>query len=265
MDVTTSAPRFEDPGKILGKVFDEVLEIIPKKSLILDFGAGKLRNTLYFLEKGYNVCAVEFQKIEESSDQTKKMYKRAREYGTQFNNILFPHEFFDFKKQFDLIMLVNVCNIMPVPSERSLVIQYCRERLKDNGFIFWYTQHKDPEYVKKCVPKVSIGDGYYMRDTSRYQTFYRDFELYEIDEMFFSNGLRFERRFDSSSQARLYRKVAKNPLVEVLNADLIRKYVDEDQETEYPKKAGVKLFPKKDISKINIPNPDELREEILST
>ena len=263
MDVTTSAPRFEDPGKILGSVFEEVLESIPKKSLILDFGAGKLRNTLYFLEKGFNVCAVEFQKIEDSSDQTKKMFKKAKEFGNQFNKLLFPHEFFNFKREFDLILLINVCNIMPVPSERLLSIQYCREKLKEGGFIFWYTQHRDPQYVKKCVPEVSIGDGYYMHETDRYQTFYRDFNLYEIDEMFLANGLRFEKRYDSGSQARLYRKVSTNPLKRILDGDSIRKYVIGDTETEYPKEAGVKLLSKSEVSKVNIPNPDELKEEVL--
>lgn len=159
----------------MGFVFGEVSEIIPKKSLILDFGAGKLRNTLYLLDKGYNVCAVEFEKIEESSKQSREMYEKAREFGSQFNKLLFPHEFFNFDRKFDLIILMNVCNIMPVPAERLLVIQYCRVKLKDNGHILWYTQHRDPDYVKKCVPKVSIGDGYYMHPDSRYQTFYRDF------------------------------------------------------------------------------------------
>lgn len=94
MDVTNSVPPFSDPGKILSRIFDEILESIPKKSLILDFGAGKLRNTIYFLEKGYDVCAVEFEKIEESSKQSKDMYKKAKEFGSQFRRLVFPHEFF---------------------------------------------------------------------------------------------------------------------------------------------------------------------------
>ncbi len=63
IDVTHSIPPFNETKKQMSKVFDRVCELISKKDLILDFGAGKLRNTIYFLEKGYNVNAVEFEKI----------------------------------------------------------------------------------------------------------------------------------------------------------------------------------------------------------
>lgn len=158
---------------------------------------------------------------------------------------------------------MNVCNVMPVPAERHLVIQYCRNKLKDNGKIFWYTQHRDPDYVERCTPEVKIGDGYYMHETNRYQTFYRDFYPYEIDEIFFANGCRFVKRHDSSYQARVYRKVASNPLASILDGTLIRKYVDGDKEIDYPKKAGIRSLSTDEISKINIPNPDDLKEEIL--
>ena len=263
IDVTNSAPRFEDPGKLLGSVLDEVLESIPKNSLILDFGAGKLRNTIYLLEKGYRVCAVEFEKIENSSEQTKKMYRKAKEFGTQFHQMVFPHEFFQWKSQFDLILLVNVCSVMPISAERLLVIQYCRTKLKDMGRILWYSLHRDADYVKKCVPEVMIGDGYYLNENNRYQTFYRDYYSYEIDEIFFANGFRFVKRYDSRSQARLYKKVANNPLEKILDDSLIRKYVDGDKEFEYPQKTGVKLLQESDEFNINIPNPYELKEENL--
>jgi hypothetical protein len=60
MDVTESVPPFDSPKETLTSVLDQVLKILPKNSMILDFGAGKLRNTIYLLENGYNVRAVEF-------------------------------------------------------------------------------------------------------------------------------------------------------------------------------------------------------------
>jgi hypothetical protein len=76
---------------------------------------------------------------------------------------------------------------MPVPSERLLVLQSIRTKLKDDGFVLWYTMHGDKEQISRCKPEHKLGDGYYISPNDRYQTFYRDFETYEIDEMFFSN------------------------------------------------------------------------------
>lgn len=64
IDVTDSAPPFNETKKQMAMVFDEGCKLLTKESPILDFGAGKLRNTIYFLEKGYNVNAVEFEKLE---------------------------------------------------------------------------------------------------------------------------------------------------------------------------------------------------------
>ena len=37
----------------------------PKKTNILDVGAAKLRNTLWLLQKGFNVWAVEFPELKD--------------------------------------------------------------------------------------------------------------------------------------------------------------------------------------------------------
>jgi SAM-dependent methyltransferase len=123
-------------------VLNETVELLPKKgTLILDFGAGKLRNTIHLLEKGYTVCAVEFEKMYNGTEHAKEMFDKAKTYGSKFHKLVFPHDFFAFQKKFDLVLLINVCSIMPVPLERLLVLQYCREKLKDNGYILWYTIH----------------------------------------------------------------------------------------------------------------------------
>jgi hypothetical protein len=163
IDVTDSVPPFDDPKDKLSYVLDDVLKSLPKKPLVLDYGAGKLRNTLYLLEKGCNVRAVEFEKIQGISEHAKKMYEKTMNYGKRFDKLVFPHEFFNSSLKFDLILLINVCNIMPVPAERLLVLQYCREKLKDDGLILYYNLHRDRDYVAKCLPDVAIGDGYYMK------------------------------------------------------------------------------------------------------
>jgi SAM-dependent methyltransferase len=262
IDVTSSIPSFDVPSDPLIHVLNEAISLLPKEPLILDFGAGRLRNTLYILQKGYQVCAVEFEKISQSTEHAKEMYKNAKSYGNKFHKLVFPHEFFQTQLKFDLILLINVCSIMPVPSERLLVLQYCRTKLKGNGFVLWYTQHKDPDYVSRCVPEVKIGDGYYMFANRRYQTFYRDFETYEIDEIFLANGYRFYRNFGAGhNYARLYKKVGSNPLEDVLNSQNIRKYVKGDMPIEETKETGIKILKHSDNPQLNDPYPYEIRNE----
>lgn len=212
IDVTDSVPTQDSPGIVLGSVIDQVLHEVPKKALILDFGAGKLRNTLHLLKKGYSVCAVEFEKTSQATDIATTIYEKAASYGNKFHRLVFPHEFLRTELKFDLALLINVCSIMPVPSERLLVLQYIRTKLKDRGRVLWYTIHRDQSMIQRCRPDQQIGDGFYMNASRRYQTFYRDFEMYEIDALFLANGYVYERKFDASKNyARLYRKVGLNP------------------------------------------------------
>ena len=70
LDVTGSAPNFNTPGKQLEGTFDELLRgLEPSKTKILDFGAAKLRNTIYLLEKGFIVYSCEFDDLFKRSKQ----------------------------------------------------------------------------------------------------------------------------------------------------------------------------------------------------
>jgi hypothetical protein len=264
VDVTSSAPTFADPGTTLGAVFKEVEKLLPKKSspFILDFGAGKLRNTLYLLKKGYNVAAVEYENLQKDTDQGKTMHAEALAFGDRFLQLVFPHDFFTSNLKFHLILLINVCNVMPVPAERLLVINYCREKLEPDGMILWYTQHGDQSYIPKMVEEAKIGDGYYMNKTRRYQTFYREFSTPEIDAMFLANGFRLEKRFVAyNNQARLYKMVGRNPLKDILTADKIREFVKGDEVIPKPKKVGPRTLKESDKPILNEPNNPNIRDE----
>ncbi|MFQ5910320.1 MAG: hypothetical protein ACE5IJ_06320, partial [Thermoplasmata archaeon] len=266
VDVTASAPTFADPGKTLGSVLDEVSEMLPGKDRaeILDFGAGKLRNTVFLLEKGHRVCSVEFEKMKAATDQAATMYSRAEEFGDQFWTLVFPHEFTKSEAKFSLILLVNVCNIMPVEAERLLVLQHCTRKLDRGGLVLWYTQHRDQKVLAKCLPEVRLGDGYYMNADKRYQTFYRDFEPHEIDQMFLATGFRLKRKIQASrNQARLYYKSGKDPLRRSLSATKIRRYVVGDRDLPERESPGVRARSNLGRLKENIPNPDPLRCEQL--
>lgn len=64
IDVTGSAPNFKEPGKQLEGTFEVLLkDLDPEKTKILDFGAAKLRNTIYLLKKGFTVYSCEFDDL----------------------------------------------------------------------------------------------------------------------------------------------------------------------------------------------------------
>jgi len=264
IDVTDSAPPFPDPKETLASVLDEVVRYAKDKPII-DFGAGKLRNTIYLLKKRKTVCPIEFEQIHTKTKQGKEMYEEAQNYRSNLKKLTFPHQFFSSSMKSNLCLLVNVCNIMPVHSERLLVLQYCREKLTKDGYVLWYTQHKDQDMVAKCTPDVEIGDGYYTNKERRYQTFYRDFDNSEIDAMFLASGFRLYETYPAGkNQARVYKKVGNSsPLQDIVTASKIRNYVIGDKKIKEPEKVGPKLLTKSAKSKLNIPNPEELRDEAL--
>jgi len=67
-DVTRSAPPFEEPSKGLQTVLTDIFESGDFKTInnVIEFGAAKLKNIPYILEKGKNVCAVDFEKLIEN-------------------------------------------------------------------------------------------------------------------------------------------------------------------------------------------------------
>jgi hypothetical protein len=248
-DVTKSAPNF-GVGKELKDTFDWALRAVGSSNpTILDFGAGRLRNTIYLLRKGNSVAAVEFQKLNGS--------RSVEGFGTRFRQLIFPHEFFSSLLKYDLIILVNVLSIMPVPAERSLVLKYCRQKLKENGLILWYSQTTQSFYNDK---NTVLGDGIVLHEGDKYKTFYKDYAEHEIDELFAASGLRLAaKKVVPHVTARLYKTVGDNPLEQILDGNLIRRYVEGDLDYGKPSSPEPQVLKGgKGKTQVNIPNPPEL-------
>lgn len=202
LDVTGSAPSFDNPGSRLGGVLDKLLVGFRDRSSfkVLDLGAGKLRNTVHMLQRRSNshVWAVEYESLRASSEQAQEFYRRAHGFKRRFHDMSFPHQFMRSRESFDLILLINVLSIMPVPAERLLLLHYCFERLKSNGSLFWYSQHGEPDYViggARCNDQTRCGDGFHIGGTKYEKTFFREFSDNDVDEMMVAAGLYFERSY----------------------------------------------------------------------
>lgn len=214
IDVTGSAPAFSSPGTRLGGALDKVLAAHASRSrfTVLDLGAGKFRNALYVLEQcpHSHVWAVEYESLKTSSDQAQDLLKKATAYGKRFHDVSFPHEFVNCALSFDLILLINVLSVMPVPPERLLLLSYCYARLKPNGRLFWYSQHGETDYApggSRCNDTTRCGDGFYIGGNKFVKTFFREFNGDEVDEMMLSTGFLLDRSYATSKNlARLYAK-----------------------------------------------------------
>jgi SAM-dependent methyltransferase len=272
VDVTKSAPSFSTPGKTLESALRDVVAAtgIRKKALILDFGAGKLRNTLYLLKKGFRVCAVEFEELFNSSAQAAAYRNSARNKGkNRFSTLIYPRDFERSQQKFDLVLLINVLNTMPVPAERLLVLQFCYTKLRRGGYLFWYTQRGDADYSPRLTSQHRLGDGYYIGYKKRYKTFYREYAASEIDALLSHTGFDFVRSIDATSrnQARLFRRNGLAPITTVLTpAKIAGAGVVDEQIPDPPKKKarrnqrpGIVRIATREAKTEGHPDPDGLK------
>ena len=266
IDVTKSAPNFSAPQKALRSALTQAIAEtkLKKSAKILDFGSGKLRNALYLLGRGYNVCSVEYESMFVESKQAAAALLKAKRYKKKFSTLLYPHQFTACKDEFDLALLINVMNIMPIPPERLLVLNYCNKRLRPGGHLLWYTQRGDAAYAKRQVPEYQIGDGYYVGIATKYKKFYREYTVAEIDALLTSAGFQFVLSIDATwrNQARLYRKVESAPLAAVLSASDIKSARVVDEKIPLPTEVNPREVVGASKRKGN-PDPDKLKPENL--
>lgn len=230
VDVTGSAPSFSEPMKQLEGAFDTLLSgLAPEETKILDFGAAKLRNTLYLLKKGYQVYACEFKDLFSRSKQASNFQSECMKYPN-YHSLIFPKDFISFKEQFDVVLLINVLNVMPVPQERYFVLTLSRAKMKPNGRLLWYTQH-GAYSASTAVGRLT--DGLVTGKGRKYHMFYRDFSRKEIHGMLTASGFSFDDRYKfpmvGSNQAYVF---APNGLVLVDKSLELANALTENQETE---------------------------------
>jgi hypothetical protein len=268
IDVTRSAPSFATPGKALTSALGKTLATagVEPGDTILDFGAGKLRNTLYLLERGYRVCAVEFANQFTQSQPARENLARAQaEFADRFSTLVYPADFVASNRRFKLVLLINVLNIMPVPSERLLVLQACHEKLDDAGFLLWYTQRGDAHYHERLESRYQIGDGVYVGRHTKYKTFYREYTVSEIDALLAQTGFEYDCKVEATwrNQSRLYRRAGFAPLARVLSAEVIDRGQVIDDKIPDPKTIEPKEVAQSGERRKGNPNPDQLKADAL--
>ncbi len=194
INVTYSAPRnLEDPGKALIGVFKKITGgLKPEDVHILDIGAAKLRNTLWLLEKGFNVWAVEFPELRDRLKDAKEKWKYAEENFTNFHKVTFPKDFISLSRKFDIILLINEINVMPIAFERFVMLSLCRDKLKDSGMLLWHQWRALGISPEKYTEENEFLDGYLMGSGPNH-TFYVEHDRETSHEMLYSVGFEFDK------------------------------------------------------------------------
>ena len=193
VNVTYSAPRnLDDPGKALKGVFNKITEgLKPKETHILDIGAAKLRNTLWLLEKGFHVWAVEFPELRDRLEDAKEKWKLAEDKYKNFHKVTFPNDFITLSQKFDIIILINEINVMPIPLERFALLSLCKEKIKNNGMLLWHQWRGIAVGQDKYGEENEFNDGYLMGQGPNH-TFYVEHNKDECHEMLYSVGFEFD-------------------------------------------------------------------------
>lgn len=264
IDVTGSAPPFTDVKDTMKGVFEKLLSEEGKNVIdILDFGAAKLRNTLYFLEKGKNVCAVEFEKLSMTSSDAKELLEKCKN-KRNFQNLVFPNQFISHRGKYDLVLLINVLPVMPVFTERLLVLQLLYEKVKDGKYVLWYAQKEGLYKDIREAGKNNIGDGIWMGTNKRFKTFYKYHVVEDVDEMMSLAGFKFLKKFSApGNDVRLYQKTEHNIFEGIVNPKDISDCIPVDSAIDDPKDVKLKTVKRKNGVKEILPNPQSLSIENL--
>lgn len=159
IDVTGSSPRsLKDPGRQLENVFNTIFEEFDLDSTkILDLGAWRLRNTKYFVEKGYQVYCAEFEELFKKGNDPEKKLQDLKSYEN-FHQLIFLRDVYECSLTFNIIFLINVQTVMPIPIERICLFLIARSLIDENGLLVWYS---DPMIRnKKQKHSRRFSDGY---------------------------------------------------------------------------------------------------------
>lgn len=204
------------------------------------------------------MCAVEFKELGERSSDAKDIYQKCEKYD-KFEKIIFPHPFIEHEGKYDFCLLINVLPVMPVFSERLLVLQVLYEKINENGYILWYAQKEGSYKSIREKGENSFGDGIWMGTNRKYKTFYKYHKVEDIDEMMALSGFEYVKKFSAAgNNVRLYRKTKYNLFSGVIEPEDIITAMPLDDTIGEPTSGELKIIKRKRGVQERIPNPPEL-------
>ncbi len=164
-----------------------MFEVLFKDQFSYELGSGRLRNTLHLLNKGFSVFCTDFEVLYQTGKASANLEK-AEKFGN-FHGLFFPEEFYELNQTFDLIFLINVPTVMPIPIERLALLSIAREKLHAGGALLWYSDPLIRNNKRKRTRRFL--DGYLSeKKVQKTYTFYIELLESEIEIMLSSTGFK---------------------------------------------------------------------------
>lgn len=148
---------------------------IPTSSHILDYGAGKLRNSKFLMKNGYKVSIVETKRQLEALKQDPDLSQLEHIYAVED----------EIEQTFEAILCSFVLNVIPDINERSYVLQRSYYLLKDSGKLF--VEVRKRRGILNSKYKYPYKDGYAI-GKNEIKTFQKPFEKDEFINYVYSHG-----------------------------------------------------------------------------
>lgn len=156
-----------------------IAEQMPIHSHILDYGAGRLRNTHFLLEKGYQVSILETRlQLENLAQQD--LSKLQAVYCLED----------DIPEQFEVVLCSFVLNVVPNLQERSHILKRSHQLLQSSGKL--YVEVRKKRGIMNNKHKWKYNDGYVVGN-QEVKTFQKPYEKEEFIEYVSAHGFKVER------------------------------------------------------------------------
>ena len=135
---------------------------------ILDYGAGRLRNSLYLLEQGFeNISLID----------TKEQIKNWDKHKNKFKEIYSTEEIEFINTKYDYILCSYVLNVIPSYEERVTVIKNINRLLNDNGIAV--IEVRGDKALNGVKYKETFNDGY-ICGNGKVRTFQKPYTMNDI-------------------------------------------------------------------------------------
>lgn len=141
-----------------------------KEHRILDYGAGKFRNSKYLKEKGFDVHVLD----------TGFQIQKAKEEDLKAYGAVFTAETYEGQSNYDSVLCSFVLNVIPEEDVRKEALNKIYESLKNEGTLFLEVRGKNGIMSNKH--KEPYRDGYVI-GKNEVKTFQKPFHKEEVETL----------------------------------------------------------------------------------
>lgn len=168
---------------------------------VLDFGAGALRHTIPLLEADFEVTAVEYERAYTRPKAAE--YKAVAEKYDTFTELLWPHDFLKSKVKYDVAILSYVLQVIPVKSERHVILKAIAERFaKSSPKRLYYASRVGD--AKTLENEMKHGDGWVKGVGDNDRSFYTEWNSADTDAFFEKAGFQRAGNYSGPQQPFIY-------------------------------------------------------------